>query len=99
MTDKRLLQVFLSLQSDNPGPGIFEVSSDQEKKLLCTCPGFAAKNSCKHTALVEIRIAKNNGVYQFDFSKKVTPEELKKAMRTEESFRDLVIMHGKVEVY
>lgn len=99
MTDKRLLQVFLSLQSDNPGPGIFEVSSDPNKKLLCTCPGFASKDSCKHTALVESRIAKNNGVYQFDFSKKITTEELKEAMKTEESFRQLVLMHGKVEVY
>ena len=99
MTDKRLLQVFLTNQSDNPGPGIFEVSSDSQKNLICTCPGFASKTSCKHTALIESRIQKNNGVYQFDFSTKVTKEELAKAMLTEEAFRELVLRYGKVEVY
>ena len=99
MKDKRLLQIFLTNQSDNPGPGIFEVSSDSDKNLICTCPGFASKTSCKHTALIESRIEKNNGVYQFDFSVKVTKEELSKAMRTEQTFRDLVLKYGKVEVY
>jgi len=99
MKDKRLLQVFLTNQSDNPGPGIFEVSSDSDKKLICTCPGFASKTSCKHTALIESRIQKNNGVYQFDFSVKVTKEELATAMQTEHAFRELVLKYGKVEVY
>jgi hypothetical protein len=99
MKDKRLLQVFISPTSSNPGPGIFEVSSDSERNLLCNCPGFVSKNSCKHTALVESRIEKNKGIYQFDFSNKVTPEQLKEAMKTEESFRQLVLKYGKVEVY
>ena len=99
MTEKRLLQVFLTNQSDNPGPGIFEVSSDSNKNLLCTCPGFASKSSCKHTALIESRIQKNNGVYQFDFSTKVSKEELATAMLTEQDFRNLVLKYGKVEVY
>jgi hypothetical protein len=99
MTEKRLLQIFLTNQSDNPGPGIFEVSSDSNKNLLCTCPGFASKNSCKHTALIESRIQRNNGVYQFDFSTKVSKEELATAMLTEKDFRELVLKHGKVEVY
>jgi len=102
MTDKRLLQVFLtnlSDRADSPGPGIFEVSSDKNKNLICTCPGFASKNSCKHTALIESRIERNNGVYQFDFSSKVTKEELATAMLSEQTFRELVLKHGKVEVY
>jgi len=99
MTDKRLLQIFLTNQSDNPGPGIFEVSSDADKKLLCTCPGFASKTSCKHTALIESRIQKNNGIYQFDFATKVTKQELSDAMKTEQTFRELVLKYGKVEVY
>jgi len=99
MSDRRLLQVFISSKSDNPGPGVFEVSTDPDKNLTCTCPGFAAKSSCKHTALVERKIEVSGGVYPFDFSEKVTADELKRAMETEEGFRQLVIMHGKIEVY
>ena len=97
--DTRLLQVFLSYQSDYPGPSIFEVSSDQYKNLLCNCPGFKVKKSCKHVALVESRISKNNGVYQFDFSERVTAAELREAMKSQETFRALVIKFGKIEVY
>jgi hypothetical protein len=99
MSDKRLLQIFLTYTPGKLGPGIFEVNSDKEKNLICNCPGFQSKNSCKHTALIESRIAKNNGVYQFDFSKKITAQELRDAMKTEKAFRELVIMYGKVEVY
>jgi hypothetical protein len=99
MSDKRLLQIFLTYTPGKLGPGIFEVNSDKEKNLICNCPGFQSKNSCKHTALIESRIAKNNGVYQFDFSKKITAQELRDAMKTEKDFRELVIMYGKVEVY
>lgn len=99
MSDKRLLQIFITYKSGNTGPGIFEVNSDKEKNLICNCPGFESKNSCKHTALIESRIARNNGVYQFDFSKKITSDELREAMKTEKSFRELVLKYGKVEVY
>ena len=99
MSDRRLLQVFISSKSSNPGPGIFEVSTDPEKNLTCTCPGFAAKARCKHTELVDRKIEQSGGVYPFDFSEKVTAEELKKAMESEEAFRELVIMHGKIAVY
>ncbi len=99
MADKRLLQVFISYNGGNNGPKIFEVNSDSEKNLICSCPGFESKNTCKHVALIESRIAKNNGVYQFDFSKKITQEELREAMKTEKSFRDLIIKYAKVEVY
>jgi len=99
MSDKRLLQVFISHKSDNPGPGIFEVSTDPERNLTCTCPGFLSKSTCKHTELVDIKIEQSGGVYPFDFSEKVTADELKKAMESEDAFRELVIMHAKVEVY
>jgi hypothetical protein len=99
MSDRRLLQVFISHRSDNPGPGIFEVSTDPERNLTCTCPGFASKSNCKHTELVDRKIEQSGGVYPFDFSEKVTADELKRAMESEEAFRELVIMHAKVEVY
>jgi len=97
--DTRLLQIFLSYQSDYPGPSIFEVSSDQNKNLLCSCPGFKVKKTCKHVALIESRISKNNGVYQFEFSERITNDELRRAMKDEKSFRELVIRFGKIEVY
>jgi hypothetical protein len=99
MSDKRLLQVFISGESNNPGPGVFEVSTNKEKDITCTCPGFAAKTVCKHTQAVERKIEKNDGVYPFDFSEKITIEELTEAMKSEELFRKLVIKHGKIEVY
>lgn len=99
MSDNRLLQVFISGKTDNPGPGIFEVSTDKEKNITCNCPGFTSKNSCKHADAVERKIELNDGVYPFDFSEKITIEELTAAMKSEELFRQLVIKHGRVEVY
>lgn len=98
MTGRRLLQVFISGKSDNPGPGIFEVSTNQKKELACTCPGWLSKNSCKHADIVERKIEKNDGVYPFDFSEKITLDELTTAMKSEDLFRELVIKHGKIEV-
>lgn len=99
MSNKRLLQIFISHRSDNPGPGIFEVNTDPDRNLSCTCPGFTSRSTCKHTELVERKIEISGGVYPFEFSEKVTADELKAAMESEETFRELVIMHGKVEVY
>lgn len=97
--DKRLIQVFLSHKSDNPGPGIFEVNSDANKNLICNCPGFMSKEECKHTRLVKRRIENSDGMYPFDFSDKVTASEIRKAMETESNFREFIIKHAKVEVY
>jgi hypothetical protein len=97
--NRRLLQVFLSHRSDSPGPGIFEVNTTPDKYLSCNCPGFAAKDSCKHTALVERRIEENSGMYPFDFSDKVSTEQIRVAMKTEQTFREFIIKHAKVEIY
>jgi hypothetical protein len=98
-SNRRLLQVFITHRSNNPGPGIFEVSTDPDKHLECNCPGFAVKNNCKHVALIESRIEANEGKYPFDFSSKVTVDEIKSAMKTEEAFREFIIKYAKVEVY
>lgn len=97
--NQRLIQVFITHKSNNPGPGIFEVSTDPDRNLSCNCPGFIVKSNCKHVALVESRISANDGKYPFDFSNKVTNVDIKKAMKTEESFREFIIKYGKVEVY
>jgi hypothetical protein len=98
-SNKRLLQVFISHTSTNPGPGIFEVSTDPEKNLTCNCPGYKVKRSCKHIDLVASRIKESNGLYPFDFYEKVTTAEIREAMKSEEDFRAFIIKYGKVEVY
>lgn len=95
----RLIQVFLSHKSEAPGPGIFEVSSDEEKNLECTCPGFKSKSVCKHTRLVLERIERHDGMYPFDFIDPVDAKEIKVAMKDEKAFRTFIIKHAKIEVY
>jgi len=97
--NQRLLQIFLSHRSDSPGPGIFEVNATANKLLNCNCPGFASKNTCKHTALVERRIEENNGLYPFDLSEKASTAQMVEAMKSEKHFREFVIKYAKVEVY
>jgi hypothetical protein len=95
----RLIQVFLSHKSDAPGPGIFEVSADEDRNLTCTCPGFMSKSVCKHTKLVTERIERNNGMYPFDFVDETNQKEIKLAMTDENLFREFIIKHAKIEVY
>jgi hypothetical protein len=57
------------------------------------------KATCKHVAVVESRIEASNGMYPFDFSTKVSTDEIRSAMKSEESFREFIIKYGKVEVY
>jgi hypothetical protein len=95
----RLIQVFLSHKSDAPGPGIFEVSADEDRNLTCTCPGFMSKSVCKHTKLVKERIDRNDGMYPFDFVDETDTKDIKKAMTDETLFREFIIKHAKIEVY
>jgi hypothetical protein len=94
----RLVQVFLS-QTQTPGPGIYEVSSDLDGGLYCTCPGYRARSLCKHTKFVDARIKSNDGNYPIEISSKATKAEAKKAQRSNEDFREFIIRYGKIEVY
>ena len=94
----RLVQVFLS-QSQTPGPGIFEVSANDVGALKCTCPGYNARKSCKHTKFVQTRIDKNKGSYPLEISSRATKEDALKAKGSNDEFRDFVIRFGKIEVY
>lgn len=95
----KLIQVFLSASSSNPGPGIFEVSGDEEQNLRCTCPGFSIKGICKHTRYVFERIKLNNGVYPIEISTKASEVEASLAKEDPESFRDFLLKYGKIEVF
>jgi hypothetical protein len=99
MKEYRLLQVFLSPRSANPGPGIFEVSADVEKNLRCTCPGFKSMGECRHTKFVYKRIEENDGIYPFELSEAVSKEETEKAFENASAFREFVLKYGKIEVF
>lgn len=95
---KKLIQVFLS-QTQNPGPGIFEVSGDDSGELFCTCPGFRGRGTCKHSRFVKARMDSNDGNYPLEISSKATEDEAKKAKRSAEDFRAFIIKYGRIEVY
>jgi hypothetical protein len=98
LESRRLLQVFLS-PAETPNQGIFEVSNDATGHLFCTCPGHAARRSCKHTRFVQSRLDANDGNYPFEISTRITDEEAVKANDSDEAFREFIIKFGKIEVY
>lgn len=97
MEQDRLIQVFLS-PTASPGPCIFEVTSNNGK-LLCTCPGFSGRSSCKHTRFVKARIESNGGTYPLEILTKVTEEDKIIAESSPENFREFVIKFAKIEVF
>jgi hypothetical protein len=97
--DTKLVQVFLS-QSQTPGPGIFEVSVDDDNKFYCTCQGYKGRNTCKHVKFVQARVKSNGGDnYPLEFSSRATKDDVFKAKQSKEEFRDFVIRFGKIEVF
>jgi len=91
----RLIQVFLST---SPTAAIFEVNAQEDKTLVCSCPGFASRSKCKHVSLVSNRIEMNNGIYPFNWLTEVSEQDIKFAMDSEVTFRDFIIQSTKVEV-
>lgn len=68
----RPLQLFLGGQGGNPG--VYEVASELDTgNLVCTCPGFRGRKTCKHSRYVKAQIEKGNGEYRMDF-KQGAPE-------------------------
>lgn len=94
----RLVQVFLS-NTKNPGPGIYEVMVDKEDKLICTCPGYVSRKTCKHVRFVKNRIENNNGNYPLEISSKATQEDATVAQSSNKAFREFVVKFGRIEVY
>lgn len=98
MNSLRLVQVFLS-QSQTPGPSIFEVSTNDDGELFCTCPGFKGRSTCKHTKFVQARIDSNSGSYPLEISSRATEEEANVAKTSNDKFREFIIKYGKIEVF
>ena len=97
-SNARLLQVFLS-KTQTPGPGIYEVSIDDDDNLYCTCPKFDERSSCKHTKFVITRIDNNNGHYPLEILNKATEEEADLAKKSKVAYRRFIIKYGKIEVF
>lgn len=95
MEDSRLLQLFLS---NGSSLGIYEVSIAKDKSLSCTCPGYAARNACKHINFVKSRSKRNGGLYPLTYSERCKEEDLRKSLESPESFREFIIKFGKIEV-
>lgn len=95
--ETRLVQVFLSPARTNPN--IYEVSSVLGAGLICTCPSFQGKTSCKHTRFVQARIDSNEGNYPLEISKRATEEDAERAKESPEAFREFVIKFAKIEVF
>ena len=98
VTESRLVQVFLS-QTQTPGPGIYEVSTDENAVLYCTCPGYKGRKTCKHTKYVQAKIDNNNGSYPLEISNRATEEEAQEAKLSNDAFRKFIIKYGKIEVF
>jgi hypothetical protein len=98
MHNTRLVQVFLS-QAQTPGPGIFEVSVDEDGILSCTCALYVSRGLCKHTKFVTARIDDNNGNYPLEILRKATEEEAELAKASNEAYRSFIIKYGKIEVF
>lgn len=96
--EPRLVQVFLS-QTQSPGPSIYEVSTDENGSLYCTCPGYKGRKACKHTKYVQARIDNNGGSYPLEISNRATEEEAQKAKMSNTAFREFIIKYGKIEVF
>lgn len=97
--ETKLVQVFLS-QTQSPGPGIYEVSVDDNNKLYCTCPGYQGRSTCKHVKFVSARIKANGGdTYPLEFSSRASKDDISNARSSKEAFRDFVIKFGKIEVF
>jgi len=96
--DTKLLQVFLS-PKDSPTPVISEVYLGPKEKLICTCPGYRGRSSCKHIIFVKKRIEDHDGNYPLAVAKGAPKTEVEKAMTSPENFRKFVVAYGKIEVH
>ena len=95
--DIKLVQMFLN-DTQVPGPNIYEVGITDEGKVVCNCPGFKGRSSCKHSKLVQARMVSNNGVYVPELSVDVTDEDIAKAHISNKNSREFIIKFGIPEV-
>lgn len=89
----RTVQFFLSAR------GIFEVKIDLASDgVECNCPGYLAKEVCKHTRYVVAKAKENNGVYPLKVSTRAPMSGTEAINNSEQLFREFVLKYGKIEV-
>lgn len=90
----RLLQVFLSPTCR----GIYEVTVDLENgRLRCNCPGFKARDTCKHRRWVQARQGEG-GEYLVPLPPGVSESDIVAAGKDPETWRAFAIKTFRPEV-
>ena len=96
-SDARLIQLFLS-KASSPSIICAEVyivgNSDN---VICTCPGFTARSSCKHVDHVRQIMKDNDGWYPVKLDIDSLSESDGIPSSTKE-FNEFMRTHGKVEI-
>ena len=91
------LQFFLT-EGEFPGPSIFEVFQTEDKKIICTCPTFKGRSSCKHVKFVKLRMDTDGGIYRLEYVGNPTYEEKEKSRRSFQDRKEFIIKYGKIEI-
>jgi hypothetical protein len=91
------VQMFLSSSSKHPA--VFEVEFHTvDSALRCSCPGWRARQTCKHTAEVQEILDANGGDLPLTMLRQVTREQVREAEKDLKKFREIVLRHGQVKV-
>lgn len=88
----KLLQFFLST---DPSSFVYEVGIDRFDDVVCTCPLWKSKGSCKHSTFVIKNM--EDGDYLAELVGDPTDDELLDAETSEEKYRMFIIKYGKIE--
>jgi hypothetical protein len=90
----RTVQFFLS----DDGVAEVMVETEDSKKVKCTCAEFSKSAKCKHSRAVRNSMMLNNGHFKIQIPDGIPDEVVFEAMESAETFREFILMYGKIEV-
>ena len=88
----KLLQFFLA---QDPQAFVYEVGIDKHEDVVCTCPVWSSKGSCKHSKFVIENM--EDGDYLAELVGDPTDQELIEAETSDDKYRSFIIKYGKIE--
>ena len=88
------LQLFLS----DDGVHEVEATSDDYRKMRCTCSVYKTGKRCKHIRFIRRHVEDNDGNYSIYIPEHLTEGELDEALESPETFRELLIHYSRIEV-
>ena len=88
----KLLQFFLSQDAQSY---VYEVGVDRHNDVVCNCPVWSSKGSCKHSKFVISNMEDDD--YLAELVDDPTDEDLMASEESEESYRMFIIKYGKIE--